>query len=245
MKFTLSSIFSACFLLIACCAVAQDKGAAAPQDKKKDSAKALVVEVPAGLRIGTDLSRIAMHFFQPYRTDATITLDARYRDRIFFASDISWNRTSHSDTLYNYKGNGMAISLGVNYNLLKKQVPKENFMLFAGMKYGFALFNYELPNYEVPGSYWGDFRGSLASSTKTAHWIEVSVGMKVEVLKNFYLGWSIQDRLLLTKKISKGDYPPMVIPGFGKGNKGNVFDMQYTVSYLLPMWKVKQKMSLP
>ncbi len=67
----------------------------------------------------------------------------------------------------------------------------------------------------------------------------------MEVLKNFYLGWSLHDRLLLTKKLSKGDYPPMVIPGYGKGNKGNVFDVQYTVSYLIPMWKVKQKMSLP
>ncbi len=236
MKRTLSSIFSACFLLLTI-------GAGA-QDKKKDSVKPLVVEVPAGLRIGTDLTRIAMHFFQPYRTDATITLDARYKDRIFFASDISWNRTSHSDTSYTYKGNGLAISLGVNYNLLKRQVPKENFMLFGGMKYGFALFNYELPAYQVPGSYWGDYHGSVPSSNKTAHWIELSVGVKVEVLKHFYLGWSLHDRMLLTRKLSKGDYPPMVIPGYGKGNKGNVFDMQYTVSYLIPMYKVKQKMNL-
>lgn len=237
MKRTLSSIFSACFLLVAI--------SAAGQDKKKDSAKTLMVDVPAGLRIGTDLSRVALHFFQPYRTDATITLDARYRDRIYFASDISWNRTSHSDTSYTYKGNGLAVALGVNYNLLKRQVPKENFMLYGGMKYGFALFNYELPAYTVDGSYWGDHHGVVDASTKTAHWIEVSIGVKVEVLKNFYLGWSLHDRFLLTKKLSKGDYPPMVIPGFGKGNKGNVFDMQYTVSYLLPMWKVKQKMSLP
>ncbi|WP_341838266.1 DUF6048 family protein [Chitinophaga pollutisoli] len=237
MKSTLSSIFSACFLLMAL--------AAGAQDKKKDSVKGLVVEVPAGLRIGTDLTRVAMHFFQPYRTDATITLDARYRDRIFLASDISWNRTSHSDTSYTYKGGGLAISLGANYNLLKKQVPKENFMLYAGMKYGFALFNYELPAYTVPGSYWGDYHSSVNSATKSAHWVELSLGIKVEVLKNFYVGWSLHDRLLLTKKLSKGDYPPMVIPGYGKGNKGNVFDVQYTVSYLLPMWKVKQKMSLP
>lgn len=237
MKSTLSSIFSACFLLMALTAGAQDK--------KKDSVKGLVVEVPAGLRIGTDLTRVAMHFFQPYRTDATITLDARYRDRIYFASDISWNRTSHSDTSYTYKGGGLAISLGANYNLLKKQVPKENFMLYAGMKYGFALFNYELPAYTVPGSYWGDYHGSVNAATKSAHWVELSLGVKVEVLKNFYVGWSLHDRLLLTKKISKGDYPPMVIPGYGKGNKGNVFDVQYTISYLLPMWKVKQKMTLP
>ncbi len=57
MRFTLSSIFSACLLLVVLSAGAQDK--------KKDSAKALVVEVPAGLRIGTDLTRIAMHFFNP------------------------------------------------------------------------------------------------------------------------------------------------------------------------------------
>ncbi|RPD39093.1 hypothetical protein EG028_20970 [Chitinophaga barathri] len=206
--------------------------------------KTVMLEVPAGLRVGVDLTRFAIPFFQPYRRDATVVLDARYNDRIYFAADISYNRTSHSDSNYTYKGSGVGISIGANYNLLKKQIPKENFMLYGGFKYGFSLFSYEIPSYTIHSTYWGNYQGSMPSVTKTGHWVELSLGIKVEVLKNLYLGWSLHERILLNSAVAKSDFPPLIIPGYGKGYKGSAFDMQYTISYLFPMWKVKQQMKL-
>lgn len=206
--------------------------------------KSLTIEVPAGLRVGLDVTRFALKYFQPYRTDVTVNLDARYNDRLYVASDLSYNRTEHSDTNYSYRGSGMSATIGVNYNLLKKQVPKENFMIYAGIRYGLALFNYEVPDYTIHNSYWGNTSGRFEKMNATAHWVELTVGLKVEVLKNFYLGWSLHERILVNRGLSKRDAPPLIIPGFGKGNKGSAFDVQYGISYLIPMWKVKQKVSL-
>jgi hypothetical protein len=211
---------------------------------KKDSVKTITMEVPAGLRVGVDLTRFAIPFFQPYRRDATVVLDARYNDRVYFAADVSYGLTDHSDTNYTYKSNGVAIAIGVNYNLLKKQVPKENFMLYGGFKYGFALFSYEMPDYNIHSSYWGNYTSSMPTTTKMGHWVELSLGIKVEVLKNLYLGWSLHERILLNNSLAKSDFPPLIIPGYGKGYKGSAFDVQYTISYLFPLWKVKQQTKL-
>lgn len=236
MKRILPYIFSALLLLQAL--------AAAAQSPKKDSLPEVKISVPAGVRVGLDLTRFAVRAFQPYRTDVTVNLDARYNDRLFIASDLSYNNTSHSDSNYTYKGSGMSITIGANYNLLQKQIPKENFMIYGGMRYGLALFSYEIPEYTIYNDYWGDTKGSYPKTSKMAHWVELTVGIRVEVLKNFYLGWSLHERILINNKLSKQDFPPLVIPGFGKGYKGSAFDMQYSVSYLFPMWKVKQAVKL-
>ncbi len=234
MKIRSYSIFS----LLLLCAVT------AGAQSKKDSVKTVTMEVPAGLRVGLDLTRFAIPFFQPYRRDATVVLDARYNDRLYLAADVSYGRTDHSDSNYTYKSNGVGIAIGVNYNLLKKQVPKENFMLYGGFKYGLALFSYEIPEYTVHSGYWGNYTGSVPTTTKMGHWVELSLGIKVEVLKNLYLGWSLHERILLNNSLTKSDFPPLLIPGYGKGYKGSAFDVQYTISYLFPLWKVKQQMRL-
>ena len=236
MKRTSPFIFSALLLLLSL--------AAAAQQPKKDSVKTVYMTVPAGLRVGLDLSRFVVHAFQPYRTDVTVNVDARFRDRLYFASDLSYNRTSHKDTNYTYRSNGMSVTLGVNYNFLKKQVPKENFMIYGGARYGLAFYNYEVPEYHVYSPYWGKYTGSVPKTSQLAHWFELTVGIRVEVLKNLYLGWSLHERILLSRNVSKQDFPPLVIPGYGKGNKNSSFDMQYSVAYLIPLYKVKQAVRL-
>lgn len=238
MKRILPSIFSTLLVLLAVSAVAQEP------KKKKDSVPVITIPVPAGIRVGVDLSRFALKYFQPYRTDVTVNLDARYNDRLYIASDLSFNSVYHLDQNYKYISNGMSGTIGINYNLLKKTVPKENFIIYGGLRYGLAVFTYQIPEYRIYNLYWGNTRGSVPETTKMAHWIEMTVGMKVEVLKNFYLGWSLHERILVNGALADQDFPPLVIPGFGKGYKKSAFDFQYSISYLFPIYKVKQAIRL-
>jgi len=236
MKRILPSFFSTLLVLLAVSAVAQSK--------KKDSLPTVTIPVPAGIRVGVDISRFALKYFQPYRTDVTVNLDARYNDRLYIASDLSFNSVYHLDQNYKYVSNGMSGTIGINYNLLKKSVPKENFMIYGGARYGLAVMTYQIPEYRIYNLYWGNIRGSVPETTKMAHWIELTVGMKVEVLKNLYLGWSLHERILVNGALAKQDFPPLVIPGFGKGYKKSAFDFQYSIAYLFPLWKVKQAVNL-
>lgn len=214
---------------------------AAPKKPVKEAPQDTTYLAPGGLRIGVDLSRIALHFFQPYRIDVTVLADARLTQSLYLAMETGYNRTSHKDTSYSYKGNGVFATVGVDYNFLKRQLPTERHMVYAGIRYGFAHNSYEVPQYTIYNSYWGDkITGSYPKTNINSHWVELVFGMRVEALKNFFLGWSMRERILISSGAGS-EFPPLVIPGYGSGSKKSVFDMQYTVSYCLPLWKVKVK----
>lgn len=202
------------------------------------TAKDSLQDVPAGLRLGIDISRFVVKYFQPYRTDIVITADARIKPDLYLAIETGFNSTSHSDTNYTYKGRGEFITLGVDKNFLKRNNPFEKHMFYGGVRYGFAHMSYEIPEYRNYSSYWGAGEtSSFPKTTANVHWVELLLGFKAEILENFFLGWSIHDRIMINDVAGRA-FPPLVIPGYGTGNKKNQFDMQYTISYVIPLYKI-------
>jgi hypothetical protein len=206
----------------------------------KDSLPVLKMCVPAGVTIGLDLSRIPVRIFQPYRTDVMVKVDARYNEKIYFASELTFNTSKHQSQKYDYKGNGLGLALGFNYNFLKKYRPGDQFLIYGGLRYGIGLVQYEYSRFQMENGVWDPVNGSFPKSNSVAHWVGVTLGMRVEVLKNVQLGWALHQRVLMNSKIASQDAPPIIIPGFGKGYKKSAFDFEYTVSYTIPLWKVKQ-----
>ncbi|PSL22827.1 DUF6048 family protein [Chitinophaga ginsengisoli] len=203
--------------------------------KKPDS----IYYVPGGLRLGIDISRFALHFFQPYRTDVAVQADARINKKLYGAFELGYNRTSHSDTSYTYKGSGAYATVGVDYDFLKKKDPSEKNMVYGGIHYGFARNTYEVPAFNIHNKYWQSVTpGSFPKTNMTAHWIELTFGMRVEALPNFFLGWAVREKIMLSNNAAEG-FDPIVIPGFGSGSKSSQFDLTYTVSYYLPLYKLK------
>lgn len=202
-----------------------------------------VYTVQGGLRLGIDISRFALHFFQPYRTDVAVQADIRLTQKLYGAFEVGYNRTSHSDTNYTYKGNGAYATVGVDYDLLKKKDPTDKNMVYAGIHYGFARNTYEAPFYNIHNQYWqSETPGSFPSTSMTAHWIELTFGMRVEALPNFFLGWAVREKIMLSNNAVEG-FDPIIIPGFGSGSKSSQFDLTYTVSYYLPLYKIRVRES--
>lgn len=202
-----------------------------------------VYTVPGGIRIGIDISRFALHFFQPYRTDVAVQADVRLNKKLYGAFELGYNRTSHSDTSYTYKGSGAYATIGVDYDFLKKKDPNEKNMVYGGIHYGFARNTYEVPAYNIHNEYWeSETPGSFPKTNMTAHWIELTFGMRVEALPNFFLGWALREKIMISNNAVEG-FDPIVIPGFGSGSKSSQFDMTYTVSYYIPLYKIKVRES--
>jgi len=196
--------------------------------------------IPGGLRIGVDLSRIPSAIYYPYRKEFTVVADARITPNLYVAFEGGYANTPYSDTNYTYKGNGMFATIGVDYNFLKRQYVSEKNIFYGGLRYGFSHFNYAVPTYSIKNSYWGDnLSGSVPKTNVNAHWVELLVGLKVEVLKNLFMGWNIRERILINN-VKTDNMTPLVIPGFGNGAKRSVFDVQYTISYVIPFYHIKE-----
>ncbi|TAN01071.1 MAG: hypothetical protein EPN39_03100 [Chitinophagaceae bacterium] len=194
-----------------------------------------------GLRLGIDLSRIPVHYFNLYRTDFEIQADARVDSDLYIAADAGWNKT-HLDNkpVFEYNSNGVYLKAGVDYNLIKLQFPQEANMVYAGFRYGIARMTRSIPQYQINDPYWGNVNGSFSSKALMPQWGELILGMKAEVLNNFFMGWALHLRILTTQNIGN-PVRPYIIPGFGNATKNSVFDVSYTISYRIPMWKPKLK----
>jgi hypothetical protein len=208
---------------------------------RKDS----ILHLPGGIRIGVDLSRIVSAIYYPYRKEITVVADARINSSTYLAFEAGYTNTPYSDTNYTYKGNGMFATIGLDYNFLKRQYPSEKNMFYGGFRYGFSHFNYAVPSYNVKSAYWGDhLTGSIPKTNVNAHWIELVIGLKAEIFKNFFMGWNIRERILINN-VKTDEITPLTIPGFGNGGKRSVLDFQYTVSYVIPFYHVKERLAGP
>lgn len=198
-----------------------------------------------GLRIGMDLSRIPMHFLVPQRTDFEFNADLQLSPDLYAVAEGGWNNTLiNNKPTFDYKSSGSFGRIGIDYNFLKPAYLHESTIVYGGIRYGLANMNYAVPQYQITDTAWGNVNGSFPPKALTAQWIELVAGMKVEVLRNLFLGWSLRTRILVTQNFGTL-VRPYIIPGYGQGNHNSVFDFNYTISYRIPLWKGKERAPKP
>ncbi len=188
-----------------------------------------------GLVLEIDLASIASNFIykgELYGYEAGIS--ANLKQKYFPTIEIGFagaNKTS-IDAL-NFKTSGLYGRLGVDFNLIKPKKDKEptHNIFFAGARIGFSPFSYSYKNAVVENNYWGtQISQNYNDITTTKVWIEVVAGMRVEVLKNIYMGWTVRNKKLLGTDIL-GEIDPYYIPGFGKKSDGGNWGVNYAIGY--------------
>ena len=70
-----------------------------------------------------------------------------------------------------------------------------------------------------------DFKNESASKV----WFEISAGMRVEIVKHIYMGWSVRNKNFF-KEDTVGKLSPWFVPGFGI-NSGSKWSLVYAIGY--------------
>ena len=186
-----------------------------------------------GIRVGVDISKLLLPvMYSGKRIGFEATADMHVKGNFFGVAEAGWLRVKLDiDTAFLYKQNGFYGKVGIDYNLLKSKRPYSNDILYAGVRYGFSVFNQQAENVTIPGHFWPDATGlAIPKSTMTAHWIEMLLGVKAEVLNNLYVGLTFRFKFKIVSP--KDSYStPYQIPGYGNGNEGYALGLNYYVSY--------------
>ncbi len=198
-----------------------------------------------GLRVGLDLSRFVMDYLQPNRRDLGFSADLQVAQNLFVAGEGGWATGSISNTpVFDYRESGYFWKIGADYNLLPHDQPGENNIIYGGLRIGHSDFNQSASGFQISDGYWGNVNGSLPLRRESATWLEVLAGMKIEALKNFFIGWSVRERILF-RSVVDPVLTPYVIPGFGKGSAASAFDVDYSIYYRIPILKIRVRPKLP
>jgi hypothetical protein len=211
------------------------------QQKKTDSIPPKIEKF--GIRFGADLFKLTRSFYDKNYKGIEFVGDYRITKNYYLAAELgNENKTTEDDRL-NSTAKGTYIKVGFDYNSYENWLDMRN-MVFVGLRYGASTFSQQLNSYKLynTSTYFPE-APTVVSGEKfnglSAQWFEVVVGMKAEVLKNIYVGFTVRMNRMLTNTKPE-NFDNLYIPGFNRTYNGDFgVGFNYTVSYFLPLYKTK------
>lgn len=241
LKYFISACFALCFFL----GNAQSK----PIDTKpKDT---VVYKQPYGLRLGVDLSRPTISFFEEEYTGIEFVGDYRLSLKYYLAAELGNEKRTSQEDVYNFTTSGSYIKVGFDYNTYANWYGEQN-MIYAGARVAFSTFNHTINNSQIFNSnrYWSpdgfaqSGNGPIELENRNEIWLEAVLGIKAELFANIYLGASVRLGVIVSDpKVDDGEFGNLFIPGFNKVTDNSIFGIGYnfSISYFLPFYKKAKK----
>lgn len=198
-----------------------------------------------GLRIGTDLVKLSRNIWDKDYKGFEIIADYRYNKQWYLAAEAGFEDKFKQDDQLSFTTNGIFIKVGAEKNFHQNWLDMNN-LIFVGGRYGLSLHNQTLHSYRVnTGDAYFEEEiqyPELKTSGLMAHWLELVVGIKTEVVDNLFIGMNVRVKGLVYQTQPDG-FENLYYPGFGNKFSGNIgVGFSYTVSYLIPF---KKKFNTP
>ena len=150
--------------------------------------------------------------------------------------ELGYSSTSASEETFDYESAGNYARAGIDYNILKLKDRSEHHIMTVGFRYGISLFKHSSENVLIYSDYWGDYISEPHENSLRGHWIELVLGIKVEVVSNLYMGWLLRYKFLLNQDMDPVMIPAH-IPGYGNGANTSTFGFSYSIFYMIPLIK--------
>ena len=190
------------------------------------------------IRPGIDLSR----FIVPYTGDrkpsgAEFSVDAEIKYNFFPTIEAGFSTLKDHTEAHEYDLNGGYFRAGLNYSITKYKHRLDRDIFFIGARYGFSAFSHQASRISISNQ-WGTFETSIPETQLNAHWFEGVVGLRAEFLDNFFMGFTLRIKSMITHA-DYGNYTPYWVPGYGEATKSMAVGLSYSVFYSIPIKKFK------
>lgn len=196
---------------------------------------------PFALRLGIDLFKPIISLANNEdQISYEFVADFQFSKKWFAAMESGFSQKNSDEDFFDVSTKGFYSKIGANYNIYEDLKGINNEILL-GFRYGFANFEHSLQNFTI-NSNDNYFENSLNKNVQifddlSAHWLELMAGIKVEILKNLFLGTSVSFNILLSEE-KPDNFLNMYVPGFNRvyANKLGI-GFNYTLSYRFPIAK--------
>ena len=147
----------------------------------------------------------------------------------------AWCNTTDASTGIKYNTNAPYYKAGFNYNFMtSRKAPNPKHYIYGLVRVGWTNFKYDVKTPTITDPVWG---GTVALDLKDVNgaclWGEIGAGIKVNIVKGFYMGWSVRYRMRFTEKQTENSRM-WYIPGYGI-NQNTSFGGTYSLIYDIPI----------
>ncbi|MDE6453101.1 MAG: hypothetical protein K2L27_02735 [Muribaculaceae bacterium] len=190
--------------------------------------------------VGIDVWDAAMRLFGQDYGLAGVCAEVNLHNRYIPVLEAGLGNASHTPSGGGYRYRTPVapyFRIGANYNFLYNSNP--DYMLTAGLRYGFSAFGWSVSDVDVNSPYWQETATfNIPRQHNTAGWLEICFGLRVKVAGPVSAGWMFKYHSLL----HCGSTPygsPWYIPGYG-ARKGSITGAFY-ITYTLPLRRHKKE----
>ncbi|MCB9064258.1 MAG: hypothetical protein H6551_03855 [Chitinophagales bacterium] len=207
------------------------------QDVEEEAERPQIKDSTHQLRLGVDAFKIVTNQLQTQRQSYELIFDYYWKKDLYFVAEGGWGNAQLDYTDLAYKSSNTFFKLGFDKSILSRLTSKDWDLAFIGLRYGMGLVERGDAFYSITDSLWGTTSGTVAGTNFTAHWLEITGGVRVEMVKNIFVGWNVRGKFILNGKKFK-ELPPYYIAGYGNGEKNTIFDFNVYLCYAI-RWKMK------
>lgn len=221
-------------------AAANNQALQANQTKPNlDSAKSLILADTfyiQQVKFGIDVLRLGQNFIQTQSNAFQFNVDYYLKNNTYIVAEGGFGKGTIDYEHLKYTTNSYNIKLGIDKSMIDKIGFSDLDYLFFGFRYGLAVGNISDGEYSISSILGTPTSGTIPSRNFSAHWGEMNAGIRVEMIKNWYLGWNFRAKFLLNGGIFKEGIKPVYIAGYGAADKATVFDfgifLQYAIKWV-------------
>lgn len=188
-----------------------------------------------GLMVGVDVFGLASKALGSDALSSEVSVHANLMNRFFPVVEIGFGKMDATgiETDIHYQTSAPFFRVGVDYNVFYKKPHLPGYFT-VGLRYGFSSFTYDMQSPDLVDPNWGHNSVPVVYDgvKSNAGWLELVLGMKTQVYKDFYMGFTLRYRARQSMKKHENT-EPYYIPGYGRGKTSN-FGVTYSLSYRLP-----------
>lgn len=238
-------------------AAAQQYQQSNKKEKKVDAPK-VIMPFFNGIYVSADLYGLGSNLLGSDFLSSEIGVSANLKNRYMPTVEIGYGKTdTWNENGIHYKSSAPYFRAGADYNFRFKKADYED-VLFLGLRLGYSSFSYDVENASITDpayggvtgnpnlndSYWpGSYVFKKTGMDGSMSWYEIVAGMRTQIFKNFFMGWSLRLRYKLSVKMDESAHP-WYVPGFGKyGAKST--GITYSIIYKFSLGAKKPVIILP
>lgn len=193
-----------------------------------------------GLHLSADVfGYIYPLFVQDKYYSAEVSAALDINNRFFPTVEVGLGQADMVSQLYEigYRTRAPYYRVGMDYNMQYRS-DKPGY-IYLGGRVGYTSFDYSVDAPPLVDPVWGDEASvRFVDVPCRAVWAEAVGGLRAEMAKGFYMGWSLRYKYPLYRgPITNGG--PWYVPGFGTGKKG-MLGATYTIGYYFNFTKKRQ-----
>lgn len=191
-----------------------------------------------GFTLSVDVFGPVSYMVSDYGT-AEAALRLNLKNTYFPIAEVGYGKCATEDfnTQVSYKVSAPYARIGLDFNMLKDKFQSNR--LYLGARYGVSVYKYNLTGPTMTDPVWGGSGAfNIPQTSCTSHWLEVLMGVEVQIYKNFHMGWAVRYKKELAS--TKNDYSkPNCIPGYGYTTNASCWGGTYSLIFDLN-WGMKK-----